>query len=108
MLFDARHLDHHRAELAVAELLALQVGDVLSEVGSAGEFVPGFLDGLAQRAVGRQRLAGDLDGACGDVDVDSGDPRKLADLGPDGAGTVVAAHPADHDGTSRHVRHRRA
>src|SRR6266446_1024278 len=71
---------------------------------SAGEVVPGFLDRLAQRGVTGQRVAGDADGSRGDVDVDAGDAGKLADLGPDGAGTVVAGHPGDGNGTSGHDR----
>ena len=68
----------------------------------------GFLDGLAQRDVAGQRVAGDADGARGDVDVDAGDPGEPADLGPDGAGAVLAGHPGNRDGTSGHARHRNA
>jgi hypothetical protein len=41
-----------------------------------------------------------------DVNVDVGDSRELADLGADGAGAVIAAHPGDGKGASRHDRYR--
>ena len=69
----------------------------------AGELVPGFLDGLAQRGVTGQRVARDVDGARGEVDVDPSDPREPADLGPHGADAVLAGHPGDGDGTGRHA-----
>ena len=74
----------------------------------AGELVPGFLDRRAQRGVTGQRVAGDPDGSRGDVDVDPGNPGEPADLGPDGAGAVVAGHAGNSNGTSRHVHHRKA
>src|SRR5690348_13734275 len=71
----------------------------------AGELVAGFLDGLAQRGVAGQQVGGDADGARGDVDVDAGDAGDLADLGPDGAGAVVAGHSGNRYGASGHTRH---
>ena len=65
-----------------------------------GEFVSGFLDGLAERGFARKRFAGDADGACFDVDIDVGNAGEPADLGPDGAGAVVAGHPRDREGAS--------
>ena len=68
------------------------------------ELVSGFFDGLTQRGVGGQRLAGDPHPPRGHVDVDVGHTRELADLGLDGMGAVVAAHAGDHDGASFHDR----
>ena len=53
-----------------------------------------------------QRVAGNADGARGEVDVDPSDPREPADLSPHGADAVLAGHPGDGDGTSSHARHR--
>ena len=69
----------------------------------AGEFVSCFLDGIPQRGVAGQRLAGDPDLARGHVDIDLGDTRELADLGPDGIGAVVTAHAGDHDRSGFHA-----
>ena len=71
-----------------------------------GELVPGFLDGLAQRGVVRQRLRGDPDPAGRHIHVDIGYPGELADLGLDRAGTMIAAHAGDRDGASFHGPHR--
>ena len=86
-------------------LLRSSAGDPagLGRACLAAELVPGFLDGLAQQGVAGQRVAGNADGARVDVDVDPGDPGQPADLGPDGAGAVLAAHAGNRDGTSGHA-----
>jgi hypothetical protein len=69
----------------------------------ARELVPGFLDRLAQRGVAGQRLAADPDRARRHVHLDLAYPRQLADLAPNGRGTVLAAHPRHYDGTRLHA-----
>jgi hypothetical protein len=68
----------------------------------ARELVPGFLDRLAQRGVAGQRLAADPDRARRHVHVDLAHPGQLADLAPNGRGTVLAAHPRHHHRTRLH------
>ena len=93
----------HLRELHLCRLPVREVTRQHPDRRSAGELVPGFLDRLAQRGVTWQRVTGDADGSRRDVDIDAGHAGKLADLGPDGTGAVVAGHSGNRNGTSGHA-----
>jgi hypothetical protein len=65
--------------LSAGELATIQIVACRSARRAclAGELVPGFLHGLAQRHVAGERVAGNADGARGDVDVDPVTPGSL-------------------------------
>ena len=69
----------------------------------AGELVSGLFDRGAQRGAAGHLSGGDADLPGRDIDIHAGHAGQLADLGPDGAGAVIAAHAVDRDGTGFHA-----
>ena len=73
-------------------------------LAGARDLVPGLLDRLAQGGIGGQRLAAHPHRARCHVHVDPAHPGQLADLGPNGCGAVLAAHPRHDQRTRFHGR----